>query len=306
MITVSLANLKQNIRIIKHSKKRVFVDLSYDAFGHGMNALYDNLRFDADGFIWNCTTATTAMYSADKTAKRPLIVSRSSIEKNLFNALAVAGATVVLNSIFDLENLKSVGSSTSYLRVIIEHGALFGIADGELNHIIEKIKTTPAYNSIKVLGILCNEGLDAAKYSDLKARFPDLDILAYDEAEHSDIILASKLLYGYNAHGNLSLHRSCQFVGNVLDSTVTRGNITYITDLPFFEWTAALSGDVAGIVAPVVSGGATLSAAVFPAKTPVPKTIEFIAGTSYFALVSALNALSSIDRLYSNTPLRAL
>ena len=305
MIVVGIANIKQNIRILKRTGKKVFIDLAHNAYGHGITDLYQALRFDADGFIWDNNTDNLAMYTGNPASKPPLIVSRSLIQKHHYNAYSYAGATVTLKGTSDLGALTNFGSSTQLIRVMLEYGVL-GFNDGELDYVIDSIRNKPEFKNLKLLGIIANDGLTQEIYDDLHSRYENIDVCGYDSPDISDIVFASEMLYGYGAP---NLHKSVNIRGEILDSSynLDTHRHTYVTDLCCADINSygdvIVDGDVVKDTFDVAVGGARLLAFTLNTKSKTPKSVQLVRPDTFGELFNYLQLNSHVRPSYTNSPL---
>lgn len=307
MITVSLSSLSQNVRTLQRtSNKKVFVDLSFDAFGLGAESLYRHLTFVSDGVLWEHSVPNNITYA--KLKKRfPMISARSGVPRLALDVASAQNTIVTLKSIGELNNLVNYGGKDTKVRVLFEYtkGPSLGLSEDELNFCLNKFETDPSYKCVIPIGLICNDGLlSNSEYKDLKFKYPDLDICCYDSVETSDVILASSFAYGYSKGRRCSkLHPVFSITGNVTGIQFKDKTACYITDLTSDkELETKVNGNVYKSQT-VVIGGIPHIAFTLPKAEIAPKYIKICNPEHFLESVSLIKQLSHEEKTYIHRPI---
>ena len=309
MITISLANIKQNIRVLKRTGKKVFADLSFNAYGLGGEDMFRNLMFEADGFVFDCNAEVVSMISSLR-SRRPTIFARSHIEPFVFAGIAYNNHTATLHSINDFNALAGHATSTGVLRVMLEidTGSGYGLKVEEAKYVMSQVQDNAAYSNVIVNGFLLDYYVESV-HQQLKTSYPTHDVCCYDDAEHSDFIIASKLLFGYASSGvrTLSMHRACVISGNILNYSVVGNKVFYVTDIPAsatsLDYPILVNGEETAEIEDVSIGAISYIGFYQSKQQPFPKRIELVYPDEFSAIVEQLNQPKYVSFDHSSKPL---
>ena len=307
MIRVSLASISQNVRTLQQaSKKKVFVDLSYDAFGLGAESLYRHLTFISEGVLWEHSVHNTIIYS--KLKKRfPMISARSSVPRLAIDVASAQNTIVTLKSISELNDLANYGGKATKVRVMLEFsdGESLGLSEDELAFCMKKFNEDPAYHCVIPIGIIYNDGLlSESRYNELKFLYPDLDVCCYDSLKNTDIILASAFAYGYNRGRPCPrLYRTFSITGNVIGKILHKSKVQYITDLTVSTPVEAALNREYYTSEPINIGGVDHASFFIPKKEPAPKQLELVDPSIFSEAVQLVKQLSHEELTYIQRPI---
>lgn len=312
MITVSVPNILQNIRLLRHSGKKIFVDLSYNAFGIGVDKLYRYLSFEVDGFIWDSNVENFSLFTKNPN-KLPMIVSRSHIDSNFLNNICYSNKIATLHSIKDFTDIINIASS-GVIRIMLEVSDFSsenscGLSSAEVEYVVNSVNGNPAYGGIKILGFIQSK-FDKTTRETLKTKYPSYDVCCYDNVTDSDKVFVSSMLYGYDSDGNRkpNLLKACSLKGSILDYKVLKDSAFYVTDIPSFYGSCIKSllidGEEVSDLHTVELGQVSFYGFKLSKQHSYPSSIEIPYPDTFKGLLELINQPSVRNISFSTKPIK--